>query len=90
VKSDTLTPVWNEIWNVKNVPATATLRVRVMDKDSDAPTDDYVGKFETTVQPGTKEAKIEGPLLRRTRGDFFLKVSTLCSDFPPSILISRR
>jgi hypothetical protein len=57
------------------VPVTATLLVRVMDKDNDAPTDDYIGKFETTVQPGTKEVKIEGPILRRARGDFFLKVN---------------
>jgi hypothetical protein len=79
VQSDTLTPVWNEIWNVKNVPATAALFVRVMDKDSDAPTDDYIGKFDTTIQPGTKEVTIEGPLIRRPRGSFFLKVC----DFHP-------
>lgn len=84
MKSDTLTPVWNEIWNVKNVPATATLYVRVMDKDNDVPTDDYIGKFETTIQPGAKEVTIEGPVLNRSRGQFFMKVNNFHS-FPSSI-----
>ncbi|RDB19426.1 hypothetical protein Hypma_013524 [Hypsizygus marmoreus] len=76
VKANTLTPVWNETWRVKNVPATADIRVEIMDKDEGAPHDDYVGKFKTTVSPGAKEAEIEGPLFRRTRGTFWLKVES--------------
>lgn len=47
-----------------------------MDKDSDKPTDDYIGKFETTVNSGTKEVEIQGPILHRIRGNFWFKVST--------------
>lgn len=75
VKTDTLSPVWNELWRVKNVPANATLHVQVMDKDNDTPTDDYIGKFQTTISAGTKEVEIEGPILRRARGNFWFKVT---------------
>jgi hypothetical protein len=74
VKAATLSPVWNEHWKVKNVPEHATLSVEVMDKDDGTPTDDYIGKFTTSVTAGTKEAEIEGPLLHRSRGTFWLKV----------------
>lgn len=74
VISNTASPVWNETWKVKNVPSTASLEVRVMDKDNDAITDDYIGKFETSVSAGTKEVEIEGPILRRNRGTMWLKV----------------
>ena len=74
VRSDTLSPVWNELWKVKNVPSNATLHVRVMDKDSDQPKDGYIGQFETTVNSGTKEVEIEGPMLQRIRGNFWFKV----------------
>ena len=74
VKTNTLTPVWNEVWRVKNVPVTADLLVEVFDKDDGAPHDDYIGKFKTTITAGAKEAEIEGPLLRRNRGTFWLKV----------------
>lgn len=59
---------------MKNVPVTADLLVEVFDKDDGAPHDDYIGKFKTTITPGAKEAEIEGPLLRRNRGTFWLKV----------------
>lgn len=78
VKSNTLSPVWNETWRIKNVPSTATLHVQVMDKDNDTPTDDYIGRFQTTISAGTKEVEIESPLLRRSRGNFWFKVSS-CS-----------
>ncbi|KZP06001.1 hypothetical protein FIBSPDRAFT_876914 [Athelia psychrophila] len=74
VISDTLGPVWNETWRVKNVPSTATLSVKVMDKDNDAPTDDYIGKFETSVAAGAKEVEIQGPILKRSRGHFWFKI----------------
>lgn len=44
---NSLDPVWNESWRVKNVPATATFHVAVMDKDKAAVTDDRVGEFDT-------------------------------------------
>lgn len=72
-----MTPVWNEIWRVKRVPVTADLHVEIFDKDVGAPHDDYIGKFKTSVSPGAKEAEIEGPLFRRDRGTFWLKVGPL-------------
>ncbi|CAG8730607.1 11850_t:CDS:2, partial [Acaulospora colombiana] len=44
VKSETLTPVWNEKWSVKNVPKHAVLEVEVYDKDEGTPINDYIGK----------------------------------------------
>lgn len=75
VQVNTLQPVWNELWHVKNVPTDATLAVQVMDKD-EGKTDDIVGKFETTVAPGAKEAIILGPLHRRHSGTFWLKIES--------------
>lgn len=75
VKANTLSPVWNEVWYVKNVPVTAILHVAVMDKDN-GPTDDTIGSFQITVSPGAKEAEIEGSVLKRTKGTFWLKVRT--------------
>lgn len=45
-----------------------------MDKDEGNMTDDYIGEFETTISAGAKEAEINGPMLRRNRGHFWLKV----------------
>jgi hypothetical protein len=74
VKENTLSPVWNELWNVKNVPSNAILHVQVLDKDVGSPVDDYIGKFETTVNAGAKEVEIHGALLHRNRGTMWLKV----------------
>ncbi|KAF7777747.1 hypothetical protein Agabi119p4_3819 [Agaricus bisporus var. burnettii] len=76
VIKNTVAPVWNELWKIKNVPTTATLQVEVMDKDEGTMTDDYIGKFETTVSAGAKEAEIQGPMLRRDRGNFWLKIES--------------
>ncbi|KAG5641789.1 hypothetical protein DXG03_004193 [Asterophora parasitica] len=76
VKSQTLAPVWNEVWRVKNVPAVANLYVEVMDKDDDRPHDDYFGKFKVSVDAGTKEVDIDGPLFRKSRGSFWLKIDS--------------
>ncbi|KAI9069421.1 hypothetical protein FKP32DRAFT_1586810 [Trametes sanguinea] len=70
VKPNTLSPVWNELWKVKNVPNTATLTVEVLDKDNGNITDDHIGKFSTSVSPGAKECTIESMSLRRNRGTF--------------------
>ncbi|KAH9173100.1 hypothetical protein EDB89DRAFT_2242494 [Lactarius sanguifluus] len=75
VQVNTLQPVWNELWRLKNVPTDATLAVQVMDKD-EGKTDDFVGKFETTVAPGAKEAVIQGPMHRRRSGTFWLNIES--------------
>ena len=72
---NTLTPAWNELWYIKNVPITAQLNVEVLDKDN-GPTDDYIGRFHCDVSAGTKELEIESALLKRTKGTFWLKVPT--------------
>ncbi|KAF5393056.1 hypothetical protein D9757_001188 [Collybiopsis confluens] len=74
--------VWNEIWRVKNVPITSDIYVEVLDKDVGAPIDDFIGKFKTSVAAGAKELEIEGPLFRRDRGTFWLKVDSTPSADP--------
>jgi C2 domain len=74
VKENTATPVWNEIWRVKNVPLTADLVIKVMDKDQGSMTDDFIGTVKASISAGAKEADIEGALFRRSRGTFWLKV----------------
>jgi hypothetical protein len=74
VKENTLNPVWNEIWRVKNVPLTADLVIKVMDKDEALVTDDFIGTAKTSITAGAKELEIEGPLFRRSRGTLWLKV----------------
>jgi hypothetical protein len=76
VKPQTLQPVWNEIWRVKNVPSHASLHVKVMNKD-ESPLTGFIGQFETSINPGTKEVEIESPLLKHDRGTFWLKVCVL-------------
>ncbi|KAJ3740958.1 hypothetical protein DFH05DRAFT_1537318 [Lentinula detonsa] len=83
VKMNTLTPVWNETWRVRNVPITADLLVEVLDKDIGSPIDDFIGKFRTSVAAGAKEVEIEGPLFRRSRGTFWLKIDSTPSSDPP-------
>ncbi|KAJ4479125.1 hypothetical protein J3R30DRAFT_3289485 [Lentinula aciculospora] len=86
VKMNTLTPVWNETWRVKNVPITSDILVEVLDKDFGSPIDDFVGKFKTSVAAGAKELEIEGPLFRRDRGTFWLKIDCTPSSDPPEPL----
>ena len=83
MKENTLTPVWNEIWRVKNVPVTADLVIKVMDKDEGSMTDDFIGRVKTSISTGAKEADIEGSLFRRSRGTFWLKVHRV---FLPTLL----
>ncbi|KZV95886.1 hypothetical protein EXIGLDRAFT_765829 [Exidia glandulosa HHB12029] len=59
VQTHTLTPVWNEQWHLKNVPSTATLEVKVYDKDDGAVRDDYIGSFKTSLLEGPKEFRID-------------------------------
>ncbi|KAH6906710.1 hypothetical protein BKA70DRAFT_1286677 [Coprinopsis sp. MPI-PUGE-AT-0042] len=73
-----LSPVWNAVWRIKNVPSTASLAVCVYDKDEGSARDDVIGKFTSSVSPGAKEFEIEGPLLalRKGRGTFWLKIDS--------------
>lgn len=73
VKDNTQTPVWNEIWHLKNVPTTADLKVDVFDKDP-GPHDDAIGVFHATLTPGAKEYAIEGTLTKRNKGTFWLDI----------------
>ena len=84
VKTDTLQPVWNELWKVNNVPSDAKLQIQVSDKD-DGPKDDYIGKFTTNVQPGAREEEIQSRILKKSKGTFWLKVRII----PPPLIISR-
>lgn len=77
MKEVNASPVWNEIWRVKNVPATADLVITVMDKDEGSYTDDLIGIIKTSVSAGAKEMEIESPTLKRARGTFWLKVRHL-------------
>lgn len=42
--SNTLTPSWNEVWYVKNVPANGVLYIQVWDKDVHTVNDELIGK----------------------------------------------
>lgn len=64
------------MWQVKNVPTTAMLSVVIRDKDHTALVDHYIGQFETTIYPGTKEAEIQAPMHIHNRGTFWLKVGS--------------
>ncbi|KLO19594.1 C2-domain-containing protein [Schizopora paradoxa] len=82
VQPNTLCPVWNEVWNVKNVPENANMKVEVMDKDEGSLLDDYVGAFETDLSPGAKEVQIISSMLKRVRGTFWMKITTSPSSDP--------
>ncbi|KAH9930898.1 uncharacterized protein B0H18DRAFT_1116605 [Fomitopsis serialis] len=79
VKENTLSPVWDEAWRVKNVPQGAVLAVDVMDKDSNSLTDGYVGQFSLEVSSGEKDIRIEDKMLKRNRGTFSLKIDIVPS-----------
>jgi len=81
VQMNTLSPSWNEVWTVKNVPRTATLTIEVLDKDEGL-TDDYIGQLTMDISSGEKEVRIEDKALKRNRGTFYLKVSGSLHDCP--------
>ncbi|CAK5279289.1 unnamed protein product [Mycena citricolor] len=85
VKVNTLSPVWNALWRIRNVPAHATLSVEVMDKDDGAKVDDFIGKFSTTISSGAKEVEIVGPVYRRAGGSFWLKIESVKAGDDPQL-----
>jgi len=69
-----LTPNWNEVWHIKNVPASAELKVKVWDKDEGTFRDDYIGKFSTAINSsGTRELPITS-MMGKSHGTFVLNV----------------
>lgn len=73
VKENTLTPVWNETWHVKNVPTTAEIEVGVYDKDP-GPHDDAIGQFHGPVAAGAREFEIVSLVTKRNRGTFWMEI----------------
>lgn len=57
------------------MPDNATLKVIVWDKDEGYLTDDVIGQFETSINPGPKEVEIVGRVLGLVKGTFWLNVS---------------
>lgn len=47
---NTLNPIWNEEWIVRNVLSDAKLTVTIYDKDDGTLGDDYIGKFEIVLK----------------------------------------
>lgn len=67
-------PVLSQYW-LSKVPKSCQLKVKLWDKDEQAFQDDYIGSFETTVEPqGLRELKITGRM-GRDHGMFFMTVS---------------
>ena len=81
MQANTLSPVWNELWLVKNVPTTAQLNVEVLDKDN-GPSDDHIGGFHCDVSAGAKDFEIESPLLKRAKGRFWLTDQSIIKKTP--------
>ncbi|OSX56304.1 hypothetical protein POSPLADRAFT_1037584 [Postia placenta MAD-698-R-SB12] len=82
VQDNTLTPTWDEVWRVKNVPQEATLAVEVLDKDSNSLTDGYIGQFSIPVYSGEQQLRIEDKALKRNRGTFRLSIDIVPSEDP--------
>ncbi|KAF8521414.1 hypothetical protein BU17DRAFT_45743 [Hysterangium stoloniferum] len=80
VQPDTLCPVWNERWHVKNVPSDGKLKVMIHDKD-DGHIDGYIGTFEMGLVDCTKEVQIEGTF-KRINGTFWIQIITSPASSP--------
>ncbi|KAH8832955.1 hypothetical protein DL96DRAFT_1584066 [Flagelloscypha sp. PMI_526] len=81
VKENTVEPVWNEKWLIKNVPKHAELIIEVFDKDNGAH-DDFIGRAKISIDPGTKEVELESGLLKRKVGTFWFKLESSPPTFP--------
>ncbi|KZV95888.1 C2-domain-containing protein [Exidia glandulosa HHB12029] len=80
VQPNTLNPVWNEQWFVKNVPHNAALEVKVYDKDN-GQRDDFIGSFKTTVGDGKFECIIEASS-KANKGTMFFELKTTPTRVP--------
>ncbi|KAG8878267.1 hypothetical protein FRB97_002666 [Tulasnella sp. 331] len=73
-QKQTLTPQWNEVWHVKNVPRDGVLRVKVYDKDESYMKDDYIGDFAVTIgEGGQSEQDITGRMGKK-HGPFKINI----------------
>ncbi|EJD51225.1 hypothetical protein AURDEDRAFT_111841 [Auricularia subglabra TFB-10046 SS5] len=85
VQPNTLTPVWNEQWFVKNVPETATLELKVYDKDDGTTTDDFIGSFQIPIEDGLRECKIVASS-KAEKGTMFFEIKTTPTRTPDTAL----
>ncbi|CAF4583201.1 unnamed protein product, partial [Rotaria sp. Silwood2] len=84
--TNTLTPIWNEQWLVRNVPRTAKLSVRLFDKDDNTVSDNCIGNFELALLP-TNHRSIEiRNSLGKVQGTFELSINRLSSSVETRIL----
>ncbi|KAH7096668.1 hypothetical protein BKA62DRAFT_644194 [Auriculariales sp. MPI-PUGE-AT-0066] len=81
VQIATLNPVFNELWNIKNVPDTTTLQVQVYDKDN-AGKDDFIGQFRTSLREGSQEHRLDHNGAQR--GTLWLEVKLVSTRVPDS------
>ena len=80
VKPNTMAPVWNEYWRIRNVPIYAKLHIDVLDKDNGTVTDDFIGEVEINIAPGARELTLEANGFRNiSRGTMWIKVMSLQS-----------
>lgn len=80
VKPNTLAPVWNEYWKIRNVPIGAKLHIDVLDKDNGTVTDDFIGESETDIAPGARELTLQAAGFRSVaRGTMWIKVRVINS-----------
>ncbi|KIJ33221.1 hypothetical protein M422DRAFT_52548 [Sphaerobolus stellatus SS14] len=89
VQVNTLKPIWNEMWYVKNVPSDGKLKITVWDKDDGSPADGRIGNAdyrpgscETDVLEGVKELQIVGRAFNRLKGTFWAQVSVKPASSP--------
>ncbi|KAI9092608.1 hypothetical protein DFS34DRAFT_632465 [Phlyctochytrium arcticum] len=70
---NTLTPTWNELWVVRNIPADAKLNLTVYDKDVHLPADELVGMVTIPiVGSAVSQALNLQTILHKSRGTFYL------------------
>ncbi|CAF2383749.1 unnamed protein product [Rotaria sp. Silwood2] len=83
---NTLTPVWNENWLVRNVPRQAKLSVKLFDKDDDTINDDYIGNFELVLLPTIRRSIEIKTNWSKVQGIFVLSIDRFPSSPETRIL----
>ncbi|KAI8824414.1 uncharacterized protein EV422DRAFT_319518 [Fimicolochytrium jonesii] len=73
---NTLNPVWDERWRVRNVPVAAVLSVVVWDKDKHTVGDEVAGKCQTPLTPGRHTLTLTHPKTGNYRGEIHLEIET--------------